>query len=388
MRMGGATTVSISAPEDGVEVGTPTNPLLPAVFVGASSDGSKVFFMTETELTRDDTGHAPELYEYETETGKLTRISHGESGAAEGNVDFVGAVSSDGLVVYFTAFGDLASGGSALAPQPGEPFAPVNLYRYDTGTGKTTYIATLNAGDYPLSVTGEDEGWSGSKVFGGRNAGYSESPGLSYEAEWYTTDDGEYLVFGTERPITGYDNAAAPVVRCQTEYPGKIVPTCGELYRYASTTDSIVCVSCADGAPMDDAMFARAALGTPASMPPRPISENGEDVFFDSASALVPQATPGRAHVYEWHNGTISLISSLADPGEAFFLGSSASGGDVFFSTHAQLTLQDTDVSDDIYDARVDGGFATVTPPACTGTGCQGVPAAPPIFATPGQCYV
>ena len=69
-------------------------------------------------------------------------------------------------------------------------------------------------------------------------------------------------------------------------------------------------------------------------------------MFFDTASALVPQATPGKVHVYEWHDGTLSLISSPDDPGDAFFLGSQAQNGErnVFFSTHAQLVPQDTDV--------------------------------------------
>jgi hypothetical protein len=123
----------------------------------------------------------------------------------------------------------------------------------------------------------------------------------------------------------------------------------------------------------------------PANGPSRPISENGEYVFFDTANALVPAAAPGRVHVYEWHNGGLSLISSPNDPGNAFFLGSNTDGSNVFFTTHAQLVPADTDQAADIYDARIDGGFAQLTPPQCTGTGCQGVPAAPPIFATPSS---
>ncbi|HWX44396.1 MAG TPA: hypothetical protein VNY52_03630 [Solirubrobacteraceae bacterium] len=379
MREDGARTVEISAPEAGVEVGTAENPLAPAVFVGASSDGSKVFFLTGMELTKDDTGHALELYEYETITGKLTRISHGESGDAVGEVHFVGAISSDGSAAYFTAYGKLAAGASAL-PQSEAFFSSVNLYRYDTLTGATTFITTLNEDDYPLSVRGFSGSWYG---------GIEHE--LASEKEWYTTGNGQFLVFGTNRPITGFDNLGAPGVECMNAYPGgSAPPQCLELYRYNAKAaedkePSLVCVSCAGGAPVDDALFARTTFQSPASGPPRPISENGEDVFFDSASALVPQATPGKVHVYEWHDETLSLISSPGDPNNAFFLGSSADGRDVFFSTHAQLSPQDTDQSDDIYDARVDGGFAGLTPLQCTGTGCQGVPAAAPIFATPAS---
>jgi hypothetical protein len=46
---------------------------------------------------------------------------------------------------------------------------------------------------------------------------------------------------------------------------------------------------------------------------------------------------------------------------------------------------QDTDVAGDLYDVRINGGIGSVTPPQCTGTGCQGIPGAPPIFATPSS---
>jgi hypothetical protein len=389
MREDGARTVELSVPEEGgVKIG-PGNPLEPAVFVGASANGSKVFFITKTELTSDDRWHAPELYEYNMDPGAgertLTRISGGASGV-EGDVDFVGAVSSDGSTVYFTAFGALAPGAAPLPGGEGRTplSAPVNLYSYSTLTGVTTYITTVNAGDYPVSLVGELKPWYYTLFSSGGGNGV-EDLGVDARSEWYTTGDGQFLVFATEVPLTGYDNVEAPGASCKYGYPGGSSGRCLELYRYAARENSIVCVSCAGGAPVDDAVFARAFFRAPSSGPPRPISEDGEDVFFDTASALVPQVTSGKVHVYEWHDGTISLISSPSDPSDAFFLGSSADGSNVFFSTHAQLSPADTDQSTDIYDARVDGGFAELAVPQCAGTGCQGVPAAPPIFATPAS---
>jgi hypothetical protein len=402
VRIDGERTVQVSAPQAGVTVGTPENPLRPAIFAGASADGSKVFFITATELTKDDTGHAPELYEYETQTGKLTRVSRGEAGGGEGDVDFVAAVSKDGSAVYFTAWKALAPGAVALEEYPpgGEvDTTPVNLYRYDTLTGKTTYIAQVGKKDYPPRKGGVGDSWS--DLYGVQST-YSEFPALGPESEWYTTGDGQYLVFGEQRPITGYDDVKAAGVRCVVPFdPGgdNVTSTgtepgprgdCYELYRYNANAaedkePSIVCVSCFGGAPIGDAWFDRTQPALPASLADRPISENGEDVFFDDVSALVPQAAPGKVHVYEWHAGTLSLISAPSDPSDAFFLGSSASGRDVFFATHAQLAPADTDESADIYDARVGGGFAGLTPSQCTGTGCQGVPGAPPIFSTPSS---
>jgi hypothetical protein len=397
MREGGR-TVEISVPEvgSGVEVGTVENPLLGAAFVGASSDGSKVFFMTKTELTKGAVGHAPELYEYETASGKLTLISGGKSGTLEGDVNSVTAVSRDGSTVYFTAFKRLTENAKEDRREGGNKgyegpsIAPINLYRYDTLTGATTYVTTVTEGGYPLEVASSPSHWY-TEEFGGEGAG---AEGLASETEWYTTGDGRFLVFGTVLPLTGFDNKEAPGGECPVSYaePKNGYKRCVELYRYDAEAErygepSIVCVSCAGGAPIDDAYFDRNGLtyGSSSTGPPRPISEDGEDVFFDSANALVSQAVPGRTHVYEWHDDVISLISSPSDPGDAFFLGSSETGRDVFFVTHAQLSAQDTDQSADVYDARVDGGFEGITPSQCTGTGCQGLPAAPPIFATPAS---
>jgi hypothetical protein len=393
MRVNGASTTEISAPDPGVV--DPDGPQ-PALYVGASADGSKVFFMSKAELTADDTTHAPELYEYDTEapeSERLTRISSGESGDAEGNVDFVGAISSDGSTVYFTAFGKLAEGASALSEDANQEAAGlvergggVNLYRYDTATRKTTYIAEINGGDYPLAG-GEDfaRWYIGSGAFSG--SGRASELALKAQASWYTTANGQYLLFGSSVPLTGYDNTHAPSVKECEHIEGQTgpVPRCVELFRYSAADNSIVCVSCAGGAPVDNARFDRNVLETPAAAPLRAISEDGSYVFFETLNALVPQTTDDTLHVYEWHDGKISLISSADDPANAYFLGASADGSNVFFGTHAQLVPQDTDVDGDVYDARIDGGFVTLTPSICTGTGCQGVPATPPIFATPAS---
>jgi hypothetical protein len=150
---------------------------------------------------------------------------------------------------------------------------------------------------------------------------------------------------------------------------------------------ALVCASCNPdgGPPMSNAMFARSALRVASAPSPRPVSENGEYVFFDSEDALVPGAQSGVLHVYEWHGGKIFPISAAGAATDSFFLGSDATGENVFFGTYSQLVSQDQDQASDLYDARVDGGFEGLAPPACTGTGCQGVPGAPPIFATPSS---
>ncbi len=315
----------------------------------------------------------------------LTLISGGPSETLEGDVENVTAVSSDGATVYFSAYGNLASGASQYPPGKAESFVgeyPVNLYRYDTLTGETTYITKLNKYDYPGKF-GQVSEWD-SAEFGGSEG--TEGDGVTDVKEWYTTGDGQFLVFGTALPLTEFDNTHAPGPKCPNNYTGILAPEgCYELFRYDAASGGLVCVSCGGVNPVDGAYFARTHFESAGVGPPRPVSEDGEQVFFESANVLVPQALPGRNHVYEWHGGVISLISSPSDPGDAFLLGSSADGNNVFFVTHAQLSAADTDQAADIYDARVGGGFVGVVPPACTGTGCQGVPAAPPVFATPAS---
>jgi hypothetical protein len=379
MRSGGVTT-QLSAPEAGVS--DPSGHHL-VTYVGASEDGSKVFFVTETELTKDDEGiHAPELYEYDTETGKLTRISAGESGKAEADVFTVPAVSADGTSIYFTAVGRLTSTAPAVNGES------LDLYRYETGAGTTTYVATVDKRDFPNSA---------SQGIGAATTNWN----------WYTTPDGRYLLFASSRELTAYSTIKASTQDCpevMTISAGN--GHCDEVYRYDADlpiseskpgiADNPACVSCnpSGAPPVSNALFARSAPNSPFAGPVRAISDDGAYAFFETADALVPQDGNGTLDVYEWHEGRISMISSGQDSSPSYFLGmstasikgSSVEAANVFFGTHARLVPSDTDTAGDLYDARIDGGFP---PPfaetaACEGDACQNPPAAP-IDATPGS---
>ena len=94
-----------------------------------------------------------------------------------------------------------------------------------------------------------------------------------------------------------------------------------------------MCVSCNQNgsSPSFGATFTRSAmdLDNPAGAPPRPISENGEYVFFDTKESLLPQDTNGKVDVYEWeadpasHERAISSISPGQSSSNDFFLDSS-----------------------------------------------------------------
>jgi hypothetical protein len=316
-------------------------------FKGASLDGSKVFFTTAMELTKSDEGyHDEELYEYDAETGTLTRISGGATGTLEGRVGNVWP-AKDGSKVYFTSADSLVLG------------APPGLYVYNTITGETRYV-----GGFP---SGNDETHSGEE--GEEQGGHTRTFLPSYPG-------GKYVAIFNQGPLAGTVGSQKG-----TEDNG------WQAFLYDYETSELRCVSCLpEGSPMSEpyergwGLWAGARLWTwdNSSPPWSMVSENG-NMFFESSSRLVPKAVnvdgggledgeETTSDVYEWRDGVVSLISSPDDSFRQRLLGTTPSGDDVFFLSHARLVPQDIDGSGDIYDARVDGGF----PPLVESAACQG----------------
>jgi|HubBroStandDraft_4_1064222.scaffolds.fasta_scaffold06695_2 hypothetical protein len=362
----GSSTVAVSKPNTGVE--DPTGPHS-VKFQGVSADGSKVFFTTEAVLTHDAEGThtAPgpdeDLYEYDVnakEGERLTRISRGTTGAAEGNVNIEYVIASeDGSAVYFHARSKLTPDAPGLS---GADSNIDNVYRYDTTTGEIHYIATAQLSGYPNAATTPG------------------SPRLDEPDNEQVTPDGRFFVFVSPHVL------GSPV-----NNPEEL----DEIYRYDSETAGLTCVSCpGNSAPARGGAIltgvGRISPGWDGVPSEHTLSEDGSYVFFQSDDELVPQDVNGIGDfpgtttkldpwtdVYEWHDGVVSLISSGTDSQPAVLVGASASGSDVFFMTHSQLVAGDTDSSADIYDARIGGGFPEATESAaCLGDTCQVVPPA------------
>jgi hypothetical protein len=311
----------------------------PARYWDASTNGSEVFFTSPSELTNDAyTGtedQEDDLYRYEVNGGGLIDLTanheaRNENGAAVENV--IGA-SADGSYVYFMAAGQLTND----APQGG------GIYLWHGGT--TTFIA----------------------------APQPEGDQLGPNQTARVTPDGRHLAFETGSDPLGTGSSAQ------------------QLYLYSADDSTLSCVSCApNGAtPVGDVFVPPAGeVGgyNAFQSTPRYLIDDGSEVFFDSPNPLVPEDTNGQMDAYEWHNGQLSLISSGQDSDASFFQDATADGRDVFFGTRQRLVAQDDDEDRDLYDAREGGGFPRpLTPPSCSGTGCQGAPPTPPVFATPAS---
>ncbi len=326
------------------------------VYVAASSDASRVFFLDSGKLTGVRSAGGEDLYEYDVEAPpgeRLTDLTADPGEAA--NVKTVIGASGDGSYVYFIATGALTDGATT---------GKLNLYvRHEA---VTRLIAVMSPED-------------GHFFFGGG------TPRLDARV----SPNGRWLAFMSQAELTSYDNRDA--VSGQPD---------AEVYLYGAGSGShpprLVCASCdptgarpdglkvnggsllsLDGLEEDQVAASvpswttihalKGAIGT--FYQPRYLS-NGGRLFFDSSDALVPQDVNGAEDVYEYEpaevgdctgssapfaplsGGCIDLVSSGTSPAESVFLDASETGGDVFFLTQAPLTPGDYDTAYDIYDAR------------------------------------
>lgn len=313
--------------------------LPPGEFVDASAKiGSRVLLSTGEVFDVDD-GRS------------LGYVTSGEGG-------FVGELgASEGLSrIYFVDTAVLpgagVNGGGAGPVAGGD-----NLYLYSEGR-PVRFIARLTGGDEP--------DWAG------------ELP----EHIARVSGDGGSVVFESVESLTGYDNRDAVSGAPDSE-----------VFEYRASSGSLVCVSCnpsgqrpvgSASIPAGEGVENETSL-TRAYYQPRVMVGGGARVFFESPEALVAQDTNGVGDVYEYEGGHVALISG-GTGGSSSFVDASESGDDVFFLTANQLVAGDSDQLTDLYDARVGGGFAVpAAAPVCGGTGCQGVPTGPPLFATPAS---
>jgi hypothetical protein len=342
-------------------------------FWTASSDGERVFFTDDAAagLTSDTVpASGANLYEYDVGDGRLTDLT----ATADARVEAVVGASEDGGYVYFVADGVLAPGAAVgdCEGRAGAATAHCDLYVSHDGT--TRFVSPLTQQDGLGGPTGSGGGVRGDWVTGqgGRSAEVSASGSV---------------VFESTLSLTGYRNEGL-----------------SELYAYDPAVlggaGSLICVSCdPSGSPPSDEVFTGAPAGLlPVSHNPahaaRLISDDGSRIFFDGAVPLVPQDTNGEVDAYEWEragagtctltDGCLYLLTGGKSDDGSFVIEASASGDDAFVLSRAQLVEADRNENYDVYDARVDGARATAAP-ACTGAGCQGVPPAPPIFATPSS---
>jgi hypothetical protein len=362
-------------------------------------------------------GAEPNLYEWSGGGLALVNLLPGAAIAAP-----LGAVSDDGLRVYFTdGEGDLylreIGGATVLIPETaagGASFQVASsdgsvafftkgghLYRYLAVAGTSTDITPVGgvAGVLGAAADGETvyyqdaaglQRWQAGAVAtvaaGANVAAASDFPPATGTAR--VSADGLHLAFLSAAAIPPFDN-----LDTNTGLPDT------ELYLYGPPAEGgaarLVCASCNPSGerPRGSASIPGAQVnGTTTAYKPSVLAANGQRVFFDSADKLVVADTNARPDAYQWESrgegsctrspGCVSLISSGRGEGGSF-LDASADGGDAFFLSGDSLVGADPG-SIDVYDARAGGGLPEPQRPiACVGDACQALPS-PPADPTPG----
>jgi Tol biopolymer transport system component len=377
-RIGGSHTVAISEPSAADCAACVLTSPQAALFQGASADGSKVFFVSQQELFGGGKGeNGKNLYEYDFDASTPhEKVSFVASGLAPFNgaqpLAGVVRVTQDGSRVYFVSEDrGLATNTDAKGKTAVEEASADNLYVYDGETGRTAFIAALSQRD-------SEQDWVPSDV-------------RTVEA----TPDGRYLLFSSVNDLT--PDASG---------------TGSQIYRYDAQSGELIRISVGEGGFNEngnDGASSGIQAPTYNVASPEPIltdiSDDGSKVVFASYGALTPQALneacaleeegtclSNALNVYEWDGGHVYLLSdgrdthAVAEQTDVSLIGISGSGSDVFFTTADPLVGQDGDTQQDIYDARVGGGFAApVVGAGCAGESCQGSPGVSPVFSTPAS---
>ncbi len=340
-----AETVAISEPsgEDCPACDTEAGVLAGATFQGASADGSRVFFTTSQPLLGGDASN--NLYEYDFQapagpgdpSGRVVRVSAGDATVTSptAGVERVLYVSPDGSHVYFTASGVLTRTPNSLGQEAEAGRSNLYLYERDSEypAGRTVFVM-------PYSDVIE--------------AAYLVEGGVHF------SQNGVFLAFKSLARLTSDDLSSVP-----------------QGFVYDSQSGGFARYSVGEDGFNDDGNNGSPTVGR--------VADDGS-VYFDSVNPLVPAAVSGQANVYEYREGGVSLISSGQDTRGATLAFISPSGSDVFFGTFDQLVSRDTDSQEDLYDARVDGGFSEPPPlPPCEADACQGQLSGAPVLLSPGS---
>ncbi len=368
----------------------------PVEFQGANEAGTLVFFTTTGSLVGEDQDGANDLYMAEIgcpggeaqcapvakEVRSLVQVSHDPHGGESAEVQNTVAIAPDGSYVYFVARGVLSEG---LNAEGGAPVRGAdNLYVYDSKTGGApVFVADLCSGP-ALSGVVEDL-----RCPAGLEGSEQNDVGLWKESKRgaQIAGGGRILVFSSYGQLLSGDTDTAK-----------------DVYRYDAVTGVLERVSTGEGgsdangnnsaydatiAPNEEGGLVYRQQG----LNSRAVSGDGSRIIFTSAEPLSSDAVNGLANLYEWHiepgetEGHTFLVSSGSSTAPVKEAVISVTGNDVFFKTTQGLVPQDTDGQNDLYDARLRGGFPVQPGPVqpCSGDACQGSLANPAPLLVPGS---
>lgn len=401
----------------------------------ASANGELVYFTSCEQLTNDSTavtqrteggecldGRTGEyfpnrslgqdLYQYNTNTGKLTDITVDPYPGKSAYVQGVLGTSEDGSYVYFAARGALTEGAVETSNEhASEPENTFDIYVWHNGRTSLVVALKEEPGTEQLFSGQQANAWS----IGPITRTSRVSPNglyLAFDSAMPLTAAGittPFTPYGCEHGLGGenFEKGGSRRFEWMTEF-GK---RCAQVFEYDAASEKLVCASCdPSGSPPTGNSVVPGTINTLSSSPgwssstrqQRYLADSGR-LFFNSTAALVARDTNDEEDVYEYEpagiggctgsSACLSLLSGGTSNVPSQFLDADAEGNNVFFATHDKLVSSDGDQEGDLYDARVNGGLASQNAeniPPCSGEACKSVASsAPSIYGAPAsQAFV
>jgi hypothetical protein len=376
------------------------------VFQSMSGDGSRVFFL---EGKRTNGVYPYDLYVFNTATGGVTDLTgnHGVGETSANVQDSIVGASEDGSSVYFVAQSALAEGAVSGMDN-------LYLAREEGGVWKIRLVAALSADDEKdwsalASNEVQHEEHITSKVSpDGRFLAFMSDRSLT------GYDNADVVSGQPDEEVYEYDSLSGHLVcvSCNpygVRPSGVFDPGAGIgslLVDRSGTWQGHWLAGSVSGWRMTEELLpayqsrnlldnGRLFFESPDALVPG--DTNGlEDVYEYEPVGGTPGVPSSdtcftdSAGFRERLNGCVGLISSGTSSSESAFYDASGSGDDVFFVTASKLVSTDYDKSADVYDAHSclvspPCVVPSVTPPQCSsGDSCKPPPAVQPeIFGPP-----
>jgi hypothetical protein len=378
---------------------------------GSSEDAGTIAFVTSVSLVPQDTNSSGDLYAVVGD--KPVLLSHDASGNAIGNMPLPGAIaggtpyllSADGRHLFFE---------SAEALTAGATDSEENIYEADTATGVLALISQTTAGGDPANPENRQGGAQlgngvgpGTEGVDGNTVGAVSTDG---SAVFFTStlqydpalpDDGVKKLFMRRGGVTiavsasrtatppesavTYEGAAADGSQVFFSTPDELTPddhnAVPDVYRYTTATGALTRITAGTPGFEDNTTGVDVHNGGGVVA----VSADGSHVYFvtsDQLTAQAPAGDPGPL-LYEWTpSGTIFLAALSPDDvggyesatgSHLFFIPLTSllqaarpvritpDGSHLVFESHAQLTPDDANATEDVYEYSDTGGLVRVS---------------------------
>ncbi len=359
-----------------------------ALFQTMSSDGSKIFFLEHGEL-----------YEYDFASGAQIDLTanHGANERSAGVKDTVLGASENGSYVYFVASGDLADGAVGGVDN-------LYLLHENNGDWTTEYVATLSSEDeknwtgQKSSYTPNPDVVSSRVSSSGQYLEFMSNRSLTgydnVDALSGRPDEEVYLYDATSDHLgcVSCDPSGGRPIGVPDKFSQEsLLVDRNSIWEDHWLAGSISGSRDAGGTeiyqPRNLSNDGRLFFESPDGLVPQ--ATNGLENVYEYEPVGDGSCTSASVTFSEHSDGCVGLISSGISSSESAFFDASENGDDTFFITASKLVSADYDSGYDVYDAHVCSAEApcstgTVSAPPCTsGDSCKAAPSPQPEIFGP-----